>query len=501
MRVTIVLWGLLLCAKALSADAQPQIPYIDNVRQNWQPSGATAWLKTGGYTFDEKITATDITADGRILFIGDASGRITAFDVFAQQKLWTQAVIGDGSAVKHLKSDPKGTTLLAAKQQGQNEASNLYMIQNQGSSANVTDMGVQEAFSAQCREQTKMDPTALDWSADGNTFFVLYQPHILANRGGCEVAYEIYVWFNNLKSGKTGVQNVILTQFSKPEQDEPDKIWCMRPVRMLAGRDNKTLAISSCNSRVALWQITGNKMQLKALSKSVLFDLRSQGHDPVGGTGFMAFTKRGDLFLGMGEPGVMSKSAIVSLTSDLKKMTLVAYFHTPYPRLLLDPSERFLFAGTDNAAVFDLKNKTLVMWTNLRESHGHLAQLVVSKRVFLIPENKELGIWIERSQKKISSSAEWQSTDLFFRPGDALWLGGADRARINVGFGEWLREDYKYGNSWLTKTTSEVPKEQIEAANEFKVRAAPESADFQIYGGRKANELSNGELIRAQPSW
>lgn len=495
-------WSFFLLGSlfALTAGTQPIIRYVDNVREKWQPTGATAWLKTGSFHLDETITATDITADGKILFIGDNNGRITAFDIFAQKKLWTQTVIAEGAAVKYLKADPKGATVLAAKQHGQNDFSHLYMVQNQGTSAIVTDMGVQEPYNPACSE-TKMDPTALDWSADGNTFFVLYEPHALANRGACKVAYEVYVWFNNLKTGATGVQNVILTQFSRPEEDEPDKIWCMRPVRMTAGRDNKTLAVSSCNARVALWQVAGNKMQLKALSKSVLYDLRAQGYDPVGGTGFMAFTRRGEIYFGMGEPGVMSKSAVVLLSHDLKKISLVAYFHTPYPRLILDPTEKYLFAGTDNAAIFDLKGSRLVEWTNLRDSNGHMAQLVSTKRIFIIPEYKSLNFWVEREQRTLTTAADWQSTGLYVRPGDSLWLGGNDRARVNAGFGDWLREDYKYGNSWLDSITGEVPEELKNSANEFKLRAANEPATFRIYGGRKANERTNRELLGAQPAW
>lgn len=499
MRSKSILLPLALVA-ALTA-AGPAIKYVDNIREKWQPAGATAWLRTGSYDFGEIVTATDISADGKILFIGDNNGRVTAFDIFNERKLWTRDVIGGGQAVKHLKSAPDGKTILAAKQQGQNDFSHLYMIQNHGTSATVTDMGVQEPYSPQCRDETKMDPAALDWSVDGNTFFVLYQPHALANRGNCQVAAEVYVWFNNLKTGATGVQNVILTQFSRPEQDEPDNIWCSRPVRMTAGRDNKTLAISSCNSRVAIWQVTGNKMQLKALSKSVLYDLRAQGHDPVGGTGFMVFNRRGEVFFAMGEPGMMSKSSVVLLSNDLKKISLVAYFHTPYPRLLLDPTEKYLFAGTDNAALFDLKTNRLLEWTNLRESHGQMAQLVSAKRILIIPEFKSLNFWVERKPRTVSSSDEWQSTGLYVRPGDSLWLGGPDRARVNVGFGDWLREDYKYGNSWLDAATSEVPKEQMDSANEFKLRAAGEPGSFTIYGGRPSNELTNAEMLRAQPPW
>jgi len=491
----------LVVAYTSLAAADPQIRYIDNIRQNWQPSGATAWLKTGSFDFGEEITATDLTADGKILFVGDNRGNVTAFDIFAQQKIWTQPVIEAGAAVKYLKSNPQGSQILVAKQHGQNDFSHLYMIANNGTSTSVNDMGVQEPFSEACRGVTKMDPTGFDWSANGDTFFILYEPHALANRGDCKVAYEVYILFKNMATGSTAVQNIIRTHFSKPEQDEPDKIWCMLPVRIAAGRDNKSLAIASCNSRISLWQISGNKLQLKYLSKSILFELRAQGHDPVGGTGFMVFAKHGEMYFGMGAPGAMSKSGIISLTADLKKMALVAYFHTPYPRLILDPTERFLFAGTDNAVIFDLKEKKHLMCTNLRASNGHMAQMIRSNRILIIPEYKSLNIWVERRQKNITSAPDWQSTGLFVRPGDSLWLGGADKSRINAGFGDWLREDYKYGNSWLDAITREVPKEQKDSANEFKIRAAGEDANFQIYGGRSADELTNIQLLKAQPNW
>ncbi|MFZ5629272.1 MAG: hypothetical protein ACOY5B_09115 [Spirochaetota bacterium] len=130
----------------LIAQKAPLLPFVDNVRVKFEPAGDTTWTVAGFTEFGAKITATDMTPDGRFLAVGDNDGNVSLFDVQARQVLWTRPVIAGGAAVAVLKMDATGSQILAAKTPGQNDYSHMYYLTGDGA---VTDMGVQEAFSPQ----------------------------------------------------------------------------------------------------------------------------------------------------------------------------------------------------------------------------------------------------------------------------------------------------------------------------------------------------------------
>ena len=99
---------LLVACSALAAQKAPQLPFVDNVRTKFAPSGDTTWTVAATADFGAKITATYMTPDGRYMAVGDNDGNVTLFDLQARQALWTRPVIAGGAAVHVLKIDAQG---------------------------------------------------------------------------------------------------------------------------------------------------------------------------------------------------------------------------------------------------------------------------------------------------------------------------------------------------------------------------------------------------------
>lgn len=415
----------------LIAQKAPLLPFVDNVRVKFEPAGDTTWTVAGFTEFGAKITATDMTSDGRFLAVGDNDGNVSLFDVQARQVLWTRPVIASGAAVAVLKMDATGSQILAAKTPGQNDYSHMYYIAGDGA---VTDMGVQEAFSPQCQAVTKMDPSAFLFSPDGTTFFVHYETHARANVSGCEPPAEKYIFMNNLAASAGDVRLIAVEPFGKPEEDEPENIWCTAPPRMAISVDGKTLATSHCNSRVSLWSVAGGKLKHKKTSKNIHFMLRHAGHDIVPGNGYMVFNRRGEIFLGMGAPGQMAKSSI--------------------------------------------------------------AQLHPKKRLVLLPSGKQLQYIAESKGLTLRLTSAWQKTCRYVKIGDSIYVAG--KGTYNYGYGEWLREDRKYANSWLSEFKGDPAGDRGELV-ELSFRSN-EGAEIVLFGGRTRGS-AGGEGQKELRNW
>lgn len=91
---------LLCCTLALYAEAEPVLPFVDNVRTRFEPAGDATWVTVGAIAWDAKITATDMTPDGRYLAIGGNNGNVALFDTQKQQTLWKVPVIAGGDPLK-----------------------------------------------------------------------------------------------------------------------------------------------------------------------------------------------------------------------------------------------------------------------------------------------------------------------------------------------------------------------------------------------------------------
>lgn len=490
MRSTV--WLILVPLLALVAQKSPLLPFVDNVRVKFEPAGDTTWTIAGFSEFGAKITATDMTPDGRLLAIGDNDGNVSLFDVQARQILWTRPVIAGGEAVQVLKIDATGSQLLAAKTPGQNDYSHTYYIAGDGA---VTDMGVQEAFSPQCQAVTKMDPSAFLFSPDGTTFFVHYETHARANVDGCEPAAEKYVFMNNMSTSAGDVKLVALEAFKLPEEDEPENIWCTAPARMAISVDGKTLATSHCNSRVVLWSVTGGKLKHKKTSKNITFMLRRAGFDPVPGAGYMTFTRRGEIFFGMGAPGQMAKSSMVKLSSDLTRAELLAYVHMPYPKPVLSADENFLMAGSDIVFLWDLRRRQVLYYGPSGMNNGWHAQLHPKKRLVFLPSGKQLQFIAESKGLTLRLNSDWQKTGRYVKIGDSIYVAG--KGTFNYGYGEWLREDRKYGNSWLTEFKGDSAGDRGELI-ELSFRAETPGT-FVLFGGR--GKGAGGDTMKELRNW
>lgn len=478
---------------ALSAQKAALMPFVDNVRVKFEPAGDTTWTVAGFTEFGAKITATDMTPDGRFMAVGDNDGNVSLFDVQARQLLWTRPVIAGGAAVAVLKMDATGSQMLAAKTPGQNDYSHLYYIAGDGA---VTDMGVQEAFSSQCQLVTKMDPSAFLFSPDGSTFFVHYETHARANISGCEPPAEKYVFMNNMVTSAGDVRLVAVEPFKKPEEDEPENIWCTAPPRMAISADGKTLATSHCNSRVSLWSVAGGKLKHKKTSRNIFFMLRNAGHDQVPGNGYMTFTRRGEIFLGMGAPGQMAKSSIIRISGDLSRAELLASVHMPYPKPMLSADENFLMAGSDIVFLWDLRRKQIMYYGPQGMNNGAHAQLHPKKRLVLLPSGKQLQYIAENKGLTMKLSSTWQKTGRYVKIGDSIYVAG--KGTFNYGYGEWLREDRKYGDSWLTEFKGDKAGDRGEPV-ELSFRAETPGT-FVLFGGRSKNGTT-GDPMRELRNW
>jgi len=314
-----------------------------------------------------------------------------------------------------------------------------------------------------------MDPIDFAWSPDSKSFIVLYEPHALANRGACLVAREVYLARKDLNGKRLALKQIGPDPFSKPERDEPDEIFCMGVVRLAQNRTGTLVAVSFCNSRIVTYK-TDNKFTLAGMTASVQYNLEDSGHSPASGAGYMAFDRAGNIFYGMGQPGAMAKSSIVKISTDLKKMELLANVHMPYPRIALDESGRFLLAASNIVFLYDLGKRALLFWGPLGSWNGQAAALHPKKRLILLPEEKRVLQTIsERPALRLNVGTDWTSTGKIVRGGDAVYVAG--KGRIGLGFGEWLREDWKYGDSWIDQYIDEVPHNLRGKPAEFKIRA------------------------------
>jgi hypothetical protein len=492
---------LLLCLLAgasLSAETPPLLPFVDNVRTRYQPSGDGAWMLTGKQEVESKITAAEISADGRTFFMGDDDGFVSALDVGSQKILWRTEVIEGGEAVSSLRADRTGTKILAAKTRGVNEFSHTYLIQAAGHTPQVKDLGEEPAFSREC-EATRMDPIDFAWSSDSKSYVVLYQTHALANRDGCQVAEEVYLAKKDLNGKRLGLKKIGLQAFSKPERDEPDEIFCMGVVRMAQNRAGSLVAVSFCNSRVLTYRTDG-QFTFAGMTSSVQYALEDAGASPASGAGHMAFDRAGSIYFGMGQPGAMAKSSIVKISKDLTKMELLANVHMPYPKISLDDSGRFLMAGSNIVFLYDLQERSLLFWGPLGSWNGQAAALHPGKRLIFLPEERGrvLQTITERPGLRLRVGTDWTSTGKIVRGGDSVYVAG--KGRIGLGFGEWLREDWKYGDSWIDQYIDDVPPNLRGKPAEFKIRAK-EPGEYMIYGGRSEAESDDAGLVEALRGW
>lgn len=484
-------------ASPVLAEKPPTLPFVDNVRNRYQPSGNAAWMLTGKLEVEAKITASHLSADGRTLFLGDDDGFVSALDVGTQQILWRTAVIEGGESVHALQADRTGTKLLAAKSRGVNEFSHTYLIQASGTSAFVKDLGEEPAFSPACAA-TRMDPIDFAWSPDSKSFIVLYEPHALANLGACMVAQEVYLARKDLSGKRMAVKQIALEAFSKPERDEPDGIFCMGVVRLAQNRTGTLAAVSFCNSRIVTYK-TDNKFTFAGMTASIQYNLEDAGHNPASGPGYMAFDRAGSIYYGMGQPGAMAKSSIVKISGDLKKIELLANVHMPYPRIALDDSGRFLMAASNIVFLYDLQKRALLFWGPLGSWNGQAAALHPKKRLILLPEDKRvLQTITERPALRLNVGTDWTSTGKIVRGGDAVFIAG--KGRIGLGFGEWLREDWKYGDSWIDQYIDDVPPNLRGKPAEFKIRAK-EPGEYTIYGGRSQSETDAAGFMENLTGW
>ena len=403
-------------------------------------------------------------------------------------------MIPGGEAVHVLKIDAKAAQILAAKTPGVNDFSHTYYISGDG---NVTDMGVQEAFSSQCQAVTKMDPAQFLFSPDGGTFYVLYETHARANRDGCEPAAEKYVVMNDMNKSTVDVRLIAVEPFRVTEEDEPENIWCTAPERIALSPDGKTLASSHCNGRIALHSTAGGKLKHRKTSKGITYMLRRAGYDPVNGGGFMVFNRRGEIFFGMGAPGQMAKSAIVKLSADLNRAELLAYVHMPYPKPALSTDENFLMAGSDIVFLWDLRRKQTLYYGPIGRNNGIHAQLHPKKRVVILPSEKRLLYLTESRGLKLNLGSEWQRTGRYVKQGDSIYVAG--KGTFNYGYGDWLREDRKYGDSWLTEFKGDAAGDRGEAV-ELSFRSQ-ENAVITVFGGRQKNEVAQSDLFKAAANW
>lgn len=481
----------ILLAFSLNAENAPLLPFVDNVRQRFEPVGDTTWVIAGSSEFAARITATDMTPDGRYLAIGDADGQVSLFDTTMLRVLWTRPVIAGGEAVYTIKIDRAGAQILAAKAPGVNDFSHTYYIAGDGS---VTDMGVQEAFSSQCQAVTKMDPAQFLFSPDGSTFYTLYETHARANRDACMVAAEKYVLMNNMQRSTVDVKLIALEPFTKPEEGEPDTVWCSAPERIALSADGKTLATSHCNGRVVLYSTAGGKLKLRKLSAGIGYMLRRAGYDPVIGAGYMVFNRSGEIFFGMGAPGQMAKSAIIRLSPDLAKAELMAYVHMPYPKPALSANENFLMAGSDIVFLWDLRKKQTLFFGPTGRNNGIHAQLHPTKRMVMLPAERQLLYLGESPGLKLRLTAEWKKTGRFVKAGDQIYLSG--KGTFSYGYGEWLREDRKYANSWISEFKGDAAGDRGEAI-ELSFRS-DDGAELTLFGGsgKKA-----GDGLRSFKNW
>lgn len=491
-------FALCLFAAPLFAEKPPVLPFVDNVRTRYQPSGEAGWLLTGKQEMEAKITAGEISADGRTYFMGDDDGFVSALDIKSQKVLWRTQVIEGGEAVVALRADNSGTKILAAKSRGVNEFSHTYLIQASGHTPQVKDLGAEPAFSAAC-EETRMDPIDFAWSPDSRSFVVLYQTHALANRGSCKVAEEVYLARKDLNGRRAEFKKIGLVPFAKPERDEPDDVFCMGVVRMAQNRTGSLLAVSFCNSRVVTFK-TDAGFSFAGMTPSVQYHLEDAGHDCASGAGYMSFDRSGNIYYGMGQPGAMAKSSIVKMSKDLKTLELLANVHMPYPRVSLDESGRFLLLGSNIVFLYDLQKRALLFWGPVGSWNGQAAALHPAKRLILLPEERgrALQTITERAALRLSVGTDWTSTGRIVRGGDAVYVAG--KGRIGLGFGEWLREDWKYGDSWIDQYIDDVPHNLRGKPAEFKIRAK-EPGNYTIYGGRSSAEADDAGFIENLAGW
>ncbi len=488
-----IFWSMLLFGALWGAGKEPTLPFVDNVRVKFAPAGDTTWTVAGLTEFPAAITATDMTPDGRFMAIGDANGNVSLYDVNARQILWTQPVIAGGYAVHIIKVDTSASQILAAKTPGQNDPSHMYYL---GADGTVTDMGVQEAFSPQCQGVTKMDPSQFLWSPDASTFFVHYETHARANIDGCQVAAEKYVFMNDMRTAATDIRLVALEAFKAPEEDEPDTVWCTAPARMAISTDGKTLATSHCNSRVVQWAISKGKLKHKKTSKGIQYMLRRDGYDPVSGNGHMAFNRRGEIFFGMGAPGQMAKSSIIRLSADLARAELLAYVHMPYPKPMLSADENYLMAGSDIVFAWDLRKKQILYYGPQGINNGMHAQLHPKKRVVILPVGRQLQFLAESKGLTMRLTTNWQKTGRYIKVGDSIYVAG--KGTFNYGYGEWLREDRKYGDSWISEFKGDKAGDQGELV-ELSFRSE-NGGTFVLFGGRNKND-AGGDFMRTARNW
>lgn len=483
---------MLSCTFALQAEAAPVLPFVDNVRTRFEPSGDATWVTAGAIPWDAKITATDMTPDGKYLAIGDNNGNVALFDMQKQQTLWKVPVIAGGEAVHALKMDATGSQLLAAKTPGQNDFSHTYYIAGDGA---VTDMGVQEAFSPQCAEVTKMDPTQFLWSPDGTTFFTLYETHARGNRGSCQVAAEKYIVANDMAKSTVDIRLIALEPFNAPEEGEPDTVWCTGVQRMAISRDGKTVASSHCNGRIVLWFYARGKLTHKKTSQGIAYMLRRSGYDPVNGAGFMAFNRRGEIYFGMGAPGAMAKSAIVRMSPDLKKAELLAYVHMPYPKPMLSADENYLMAGSDIVFLWDLRKKQRLFYGPSGRNDGIQAQMHPKKRLVMLPSESQILYLSESPAVKLNLTGDWKKTGRLIRKGDTVYVAGP--GRFGYGYGEWLREDWKQPGIWLSEFGGDA---QGDAGELIELSLRSESGGaFLLYGGRPKS--TGGDPLKQSRNW
>ncbi|MFZ5629273.1 MAG: hypothetical protein ACOY5B_09120 [Spirochaetota bacterium] len=129
-------------------------------------------------------------------------------------------------------------------------------------------------------------------------------------------------------------------------------------------------------------------------------------------------------------------------------------------------------------------------------NNGMHAQLHPKKRLVLLPSGKQLQYIAESKGLTLRLTSAWQKTGRYVKIGDSIYVAG--KGTFNYGYGEWLREDRKYANSWLSEFKGDPAGDRGELV-ELSFRSN-EGAEIVLFGGRTRGS-AGGEGLKELRSW